>query len=78
MVYTAENDRWSIGVHGRNLTNKRYIVAGYSFLRQNPDTGAFILANGQPGISSTLGSEGILTAYYGNPRQVFATVGFKF
>ncbi len=78
LVYTAENDRWSIGVHGRNLTNKRYIVAGYSFLRQNPDTGAFILANGQPGISSTLGSEGILTAYYGNPRQVFATVGVKF
>ncbi len=78
LVYTAANDRWSVGIHGRNLTNRRYIVAGYSFLRQNPDTGAFILANAQPGISSTLGNEGILTAYYGNPRQVFATVGVKF
>jgi iron complex outermembrane receptor protein len=78
LVYTAENDRWSIGIHGRNLTNKRYIVAGYNFLRQNPDTGNFILANGTPGISSTLGNEGVLTAYYGNPRQVFATVGVKF
>jgi iron complex outermembrane recepter protein len=78
LVYTSENDRWSIGIHGRNLTNKRYIVAGYNFLRQNPDTGNFILANGTPGISSTLGNEGVLTAYYGNPRQVFATVGVKF
>ena len=78
LVYSSENDRWSIGIHGRNLTNKRYIVAGYNFLRQNPDTGNFILANGTPGINSTLGSEGVLTAYYGNPRQVFATVGFKF
>jgi len=77
-VYTSENDRWSIGIHGRNLANKRYIVAGYNFLRQNPDTGNFILANGSPGISSTLGNEGVLTAYYGNPRQVFATVGVKF
>ncbi|UVO55162.1 TonB-dependent receptor [Sphingomonas sp. SUN039] len=78
LVYTAENDRWSVGIHGRNLTNRRYIVAGYNFLRQNPDTGAFILANGTPGINSTLGNEGVLTAYYGNPRQVFATVGLKF
>ena len=78
LVYTSANDRWTVGIHGRNLTNKRYIVSGYNFLRQNPDTGNFILANGQPGINPTLGREGILTAYYGNPRQVFATVGFKF
>jgi iron complex outermembrane recepter protein len=78
LVYTAPGDRWSIGIHGRNLTNRRYIVSGYTFLRQNPDTAAFILANGQPGISSTLGAEGVLTAYYGNPRQVFGTVSFRF
>lgn len=78
LVYTSANDRWTFGVHGRNLTNKKYIVSGYNFLRQNPDTGNFILANGQPGINPTLGREGILTAYYGNPRQVFATVGLKF
>jgi len=78
LVYTSANDRWTFGIHGRNLTNKKYIVSGYNFLRQNPDTGDFILANGQPGINPTLGREGILTAYYGNPRQVFATVGLKF
>ncbi len=78
LVYTAPGDRWSIGIHGRNLTDRRYIVSGYTFLRQNPDTGAFILANGQPGLSSTLGAEGIMTAYYGNPRQVFGSVSFRF
>lgn len=78
LVYTAADDRWSVGIHGRNLTNKRYIVSGYTFLRQNPDTAAFILANGQPGFSSTLGAEGVMTAYYGNPRQVFGTVSFRF
>jgi iron complex outermembrane receptor protein len=78
LVYTAPDDSWSVGIHGRNLTNRRYIVSGYTFLRQNPDTAAFILANGQPGLSSTLGTEGILTAYYGNPRQVFGTVSFRF
>lgn len=78
IVWHAPGDRFTLGVHGRNLTDKQYIVSGYSFLRQNPDTGQFILANGQPGISSSLGNEGILTAYYGNPRQVFVTAGLKF
>ena len=32
IVYTADNDRWSIGVHGKNLFDKRYIVAGYDFV----------------------------------------------
>ena len=70
--------RYSISAHGKNLTNKEYVVAGYNFLRQNPDTGDFILANGQPGLSSTLGAEGVLTAYYGNPRQVWVSAGLKF
>ena len=77
IVYNID-DRFSIGVHGKNLTDKRYVVSGYNFLRQNQDTGAFILANGQPGLSSTLGAEGVLTGYYGNPRQVFATFTAKF
>ena len=78
LVWRSDDDRWSIGLHGRNLTDKRYIVSGYNFLRQNPDTGLFVLANGQPGLSSTLGAEGVLTAYYGNPRQVYLSVGLNF
>jgi iron complex outermembrane receptor protein len=42
----------------------------------NPTTGAIINgANGFPG--SALGREGTLTAFYGNPRQVFVTATFK-
>ena len=78
LVWRSDDDRWSFGLHGRNLTNKRYVTSGYNFLRQNPDTGDFILANGQPGMSSALGNEGVLTAFYGNPRQVYLSVGLNF
>ena len=78
MNYTGFDRHWTFGVHARNLTNKRYVVGGYNFLRQNPFTGQFILRNGTPGINSTLGKEGILTAYYGSPRQLFFSVGYKF
>jgi iron complex outermembrane receptor protein len=78
IVWRSDDDRFSVGLHGRNLTDKRYITSGYNFLRQNPDTGEFILANGQPGLSSTLGAQGVLTAYYGNPRQVFLSLGVNF
>lgn len=78
LVWRSDNDRYSIGLHAKNITDERYIVSGYNFLRQNLDTGQFVLANGQPGLSSTLGAEGVLTAYYGNPFQVFLTVGLNF
>jgi len=69
IVYTSDNDRWSIGVHGKNLTNKRYIVAGYNFV-----TGG---TGGQP-LVSTLGLEGTLTGFYGDPRRVFVTGEVRF
>ena len=71
------NEMFSIGLHGRNLTNKHYIVSGYNFLSQNPDTGAFNKTAGGAYIA-TLGNEGVLTGYYGNPRQVFVTGTVKF
>ncbi len=77
LVWSSESDRFTVGVHGRNLTNRRYIVSGYNFLSTNPDTGDFN-RTGTGALIPTLGREGILTAYYGNPRQVFATVGVKF
>ncbi|WP_375289973.1 TonB-dependent receptor [Qipengyuania sp.] len=89
VVWTI-NDMFSLGVHGRNLFDKQYIVAGYNFLNQDPDSGAFEGRCGpggtspgrvpcnQPGFDPTLGAEGTLTAYYGNPRQVFVTATFKY
>ncbi|HEU5286083.1 MAG TPA: TonB-dependent receptor, partial [Sphingomicrobium sp.] len=80
IVWRSAGNRYTIGLHGKNLTDKRYVTAGYNFLRQNPYTGEFILNNaaGTPGLNSTLGTEGILTAYYGAPRQVFLSFGVKF
>ena len=77
LVYNAPDKRWSIGLHGKNLTNKKYKTSGYTFVAANPTTGEIITgANGQP--IPTLGPEGTLTAFYGNPRQVFITAGVKF
>jgi iron complex outermembrane receptor protein len=68
LVYTADGGAWSLGVHGKNLTNKKYKTSGYTFIGANAETGALI----QP-LTPTLGTEGTLTAFYGNPRQVFVT-----
>ena len=85
------DDRFSIGLHGKNLTDKRYITSGYQFLNANPVTGqpvlsaAPFLAGGAPnpnfavpGIASSLGTEGVVTAFYGNPRQIWLSLGAKF
>jgi iron complex outermembrane receptor protein len=77
LVWRSQGDRYELGLHGKNLLNKKYIVSGYNFLAQNPYTGAFILdASGKP--VPTLGTTGVLTAYYGNPREVFLSAAINF
>ena len=73
IVYTAEGGRWSLGVHGKNLTDKRYKTSGYTFMATDAKTGELV----DP-LTSTLGTEGTLTAFYGNPRQVFVTASLAF
>jgi iron complex outermembrane receptor protein len=77
LLWRSAGGRFEVGLHGKNLTNKKYISAGYNFLAQDPLTGAFIL-NGAGNPIPTLGTEGTLTAYYGAPRQVFLTLGVNF
>lgn len=69
LVYSDDSDLFSIGVHGKNLFDKRYKVAGYNFV-----TGG---QNGAPFVS-TLGLEGTLTSFFGDPRRVFVTGEVKF
>ncbi|RVQ69333.1 TonB-dependent receptor [Croceicoccus ponticola] len=69
LVYTDDSDRFSIGVHGKNLTNKRYIVSGYNFVAGG--------VGGAP-FTPTLGREGTLTGFYGDPRRVFVTAEVRF
>ena len=77
IVWRSAGNRYEIGLHGKNLLNKKYIVSGYNFLAQNPLTGDFLTgANGQP--IPTLGKTGVLTAYYGNPRQLFLSAAINF
>ncbi|MCF8883594.1 TonB-dependent receptor [Erythrobacter sp. SN021] len=77
VVYTAPGNRWSVGLYGKNLLDKEYKTSGYTFVRTDPRTGAIQNgANGYP--IPTLGPEGTLTAFYGNPRQVFASVTFTY
>lgn len=77
IVYTAPDDRWTLGLHGKNLMDKEYKTSGYTFVAANAVTGAII--NNAAGFPTpTLGREGTLTAFYGNPRQVFLTGTVKF
>jgi iron complex outermembrane receptor protein len=77
LVWRSSGNRYEVGLHGKNLANKKYVVSGYNFLTNNPWTGAYILTGaGQP--IPALGRTGVLTAFYGNPRQVFLSAALNF
>ena len=57
LVWNQDSGRWSAGIHGKNLTDEEYKVAGYFF--------------------PALGLENNITAFYGNPRQIWGTVQFN-
>ena len=77
IVYHGEGDHWSLGIYGKNLTDKQYKTSGYNFMAGNAITGVPTrAANGS--LIPALGKEGVLTAFYGNPRQVFVTGTVKF
>ena len=78
IVYKAPGDRWSIGLYGKNLTDKQYKTSGYTFMAVNPETGALLTNPTTGNLIPSLGPEGTLTAFYGNPRQVFVSASFKY
>jgi iron complex outermembrane receptor protein len=79
LTWRSPGSRYTVGLHGKNLMNKRYITAGYNFLTQNLITGEYILNGaGQPIPAGGLGRTGVLTGYYGAPRQVFLSLGVNF
>lgn len=63
--WQEEGSPWGFSLTGKNLTDERYKVAGYNFI--NPATGA-----------PTLGLEGVLTAFYGDPRMITLGIDFEF
>ncbi len=58
VVWEADDGRIRAGIHGKNLTDEEYKVAGYNF--------------------PTLGLEGNVTAFYGNPTTITGTIEFRF
>jgi iron complex outermembrane receptor protein len=70
IVYTADSGLYSIGVHGKNLFDKEYIVAGYNFVAGGTPPGTPFVP--------TLGREGTLTGFFGDPRRVFVTAQLNF
>lgn len=68
VVWDSADGRWTAGLYGRNLTDERYKVAGYDFVTENPN-GSF---------TPTLGLEGTLTAFYGDPRTVTASFTYRY
>jgi iron complex outermembrane receptor protein len=60
LVWEDVDGHWRAGLHGKNLTDEEYKVAGYYFP------------------APTLGLEGSVTAFYGNPRTITGTVEYRF
>ena len=73
IVYHAPGNRWSLGVFGKNLTDERIKTSGYTFMRADPTTGVLVTP-----LASALGKEGVLSAFYANPRQIFVTASVNF
>ena len=70
IVYTADDGLYSIGLHGKNLFDKEYIVAGYNFVSGGTPPGTPFVP--------TLGLEGTLTGFYGDPRRIYVTAQVNF
>ena len=78
LVWRSRSDRFELGLHGKNLTNKKYIIGGYNYFAADPFTNSPILINGVPPGPPALGKTGVATAFYGDPRQVFVSAAYKF
>ncbi|NDW23141.1 TonB-dependent receptor [Alteromonas hispanica] len=64
---SVEGD-WYGGIHVKNLTDEEYLTGGYDFVTRDDD------GNFGPG----LGGDTTLIGYYGDPRTVHLTLGYRF
>jgi iron complex outermembrane receptor protein len=64
VVWVAGGGHWSLGLHGKNLTDEDVKTAGYCF--------------GSGGCPTTLGLEDNTTVFYGPPRTLTASFEYRF
>jgi iron complex outermembrane receptor protein len=76
LLWRSAGNRYELGLHAKNLTNKRYVTGGYSFMAVDPVTGALVMSGGNP--IPALGKTGVATQFYGDPRQVFLSAAVNF
>ncbi len=69
--WRSADGKWSLGVHGKNLTDEEFLVGNYAFLG-DPDPSS------PSGFAPGLGGDTTLIGYYGAPRTVSATLGYRF
>lgn len=70
VTWLSNDGHWSIALHGKNLTDEEYLVGNYAFIAPDPaNPGQYI-----PG----LGGDNTLIGYYGAPRTVSLSVGYRF
>ncbi|MFV0276453.1 MAG: TonB-dependent receptor [Parahaliea sp.] len=70
IVLRSPNERWTLALHGKNLGDKEYRLAGYNFAATYDNQGNLLA----PG----LGGEDTVTGFYGDPRTVAFTVSYGF
>ena len=77
ILWRSHDNRYELGIHAKNITNKKYVVGGYSYLLGNAVTGGLTFgSNGLP--IPSLGKTGVATGFYGPPREVFLSAGVNF
>ncbi|MDM7859849.1 TonB-dependent receptor [Alteromonas sp. ASW11-36] len=64
---SVEGD-WYASLHGKNLTDEEYVIGGYDFVTRNDDGT----------LGAGLGGDTTLIGYYGDPRTIHLTVGYRF
>lgn len=77
LTWTSKDDRFTIGLRAKNILDKQYITSGYQFLSVNPITGVPLVNAATGNVIPSLGREGVVTVFYGNPRQLSITFGMK-
>lgn len=70
IAYHAPDDRWSLAVIGRNLTNELVVTAANDI----PFTGGLAQGTGTAGP----GAVADMSAFVDNPREIFVEVSFRF
>jgi len=76
VLWRSQGNRYELGIHAKNINNKKYVVGGYSYLAGSAVTGALTFLNGLP--IPTLGKTGVATGFYGPPREVFISAALNF